>query len=400
MARHASRARLRHGERRQEKITLMRALFCCPNELKRELGGPKILIELIEELQLLGWDCTLLGKAETLEKAAKFGLETTDYSQALKKVLQTSASNYDVVEFEHLYLPYDRAEFPQKTLFVTRASLLAHHYLKIQLPRFHTLKDWLDFRQRLFLGKRHFKALVQIAQITIQNADLANVANTKDQEELIENGIPEIKTAVIPYGMSRSHRTLFKVDRTKPLPEKPIIAFIGTFDVRKGAADLPQIMREIWKTKPEARFKLLGLAGQFQKEDEIRARLPRKKSSQVMIKMKYRASELPSLLEDCSLGIFPSYIESFGFGVLEMLAASLPVVAYNSPGPPVMLPKEWLVEQGNKKAMAQKVIDFLNQQLPPLQQKAYQLSEPFSWENIAKETAAVYQKHWELKQSA
>ena len=36
---------------------------------------------------------------------------------------------------------------------------------------------------------------------------------------------------------------------------------------------------------------------------------------------------------DCTVGAFPSYVEGFGLAVLEQLAAGLPTVAYNLPGP-------------------------------------------------------------------
>ena len=38
-----------------------------------------------------------------------------------------------------------------------------------------------------------------------------------------------------------------------------------------------------------------------------------------------------------SAGAFPSHCEGFPFGVLEMLAAGLPVVAYRAPGAPMMI---------------------------------------------------------------
>src|SRR5207237_5357929 len=43
--------------------------------------------------------------------------------------------------------------------------------------------------------------------------------------------------------------------------------------------------------------------------------------------------DLPRLLSDGTVGAFPSYVEGFGMAVVEQLAAGLPTVAYDAPGP-------------------------------------------------------------------
>ena len=57
--------------------------------------------------------------------------------------------------------------------------------------------------------------------------------------------------------------------------------------------------------------------------------------------------------------MFPSRVESFGYGVLEMLAAAVPVIAYDAPGPHVMLPPEYRVPVGAAGDMADRVCDLL-----------------------------------------
>ena len=55
--------------------------------------------------------------------------------------------------------------------------------------------------------------------------------------------------------------------------------------------------------------------------------------------------------------MFPSRVESFGYGVLEMLAAAVPVVAYDAPGPHVLLPPEYRVQVGAVRELADRVVD-------------------------------------------
>jgi glycosyltransferase involved in cell wall biosynthesis len=116
---------------------------------------------------------------------------------------------------------------------------------------------------------------------------------------------------------------------------------------------------------------------------------------------KYDPDKLPALLSSCSVGIFPSYIESFGFGVLEMLAASIPVIAYNSPGPPMMLPPNWLVPRGDAKAMSVKVVDLLldDRRLVQARTEAKRRSKEFCWKTIARQTSEIYFQRWQRKQA-
>ena len=38
----------------------MRILFCTPAPLMKSLGAAKVVVELAEEMQELGWDCDLV----------------------------------------------------------------------------------------------------------------------------------------------------------------------------------------------------------------------------------------------------------------------------------------------------------------------------------------------------
>jgi glycosyltransferase involved in cell wall biosynthesis len=179
-----------------------------------------------------------------------------------------------------------------------------------------------------------------------------------------------------------------------PGPE-PIVAFVGTFDNRKGGHDLPGIFREVSRQVPDVRFRLLGTAGLYQSAEQVSAFFPKALRSRLEVTPKFQADELPSLLAGASVGVFPSYIEGFGLGVLEMLAASVPVVAYRTPGPPEMLKEEFLVDRGDVPAMAARVVSLLRnrEELSRARQWAGVRSRDFAWSRVATETDAVYRAH-------
>jgi len=233
--------------------------------------------------------------------------------------------------------------------------------------------------------------------MTLQQADLINVANYSDKEELIRNGISEEKIVVIPYGISRSMRSAFDAVSSE-VPEEPKVVFVGSFYKRKGSADFPKILENIYNEITTVKFKLLGTGGN---ERDILAKFPGKMRGSIEVIPYFPSDDLPGLLSSCSVGVFPSYVEGFGFGVLEMLAASIPVIAYNVPGPPMMLPPEYLVFRGDAKNMSSKVVALLKDEvkLKAARIWAKERSQQFSWQRIAEVTSRIYLERWQKKQS-
>jgi len=371
----------------------MRILFCTPAPLMKSLGAAKVVVELAEEMQELGWDCDLVSIRDLADQ------RRLSMSESLRHHLLEHAANYDVVDYDHEYLPYPRSEFSPQPLFVARSVLLVHHLETIRIPEPTGIKavagKFLHGRTRQL--KR--QAMIQNAQATVQEAELINVSNEDDKAELMRKGTAAKKIVVIPFGISQSRRPLFDKVSSVP-PEQPMVGFVGTFDYRKGAREFPAILQGIVKAVPRVRFRLLGTAGMFQTDTEVLAHFSPILRHKIEVMPRYHPEELPKLLSTCSVGIFPSHLEGFGFGILEMLAASVPVIAYNAPGPPVMLPAEYLVPRGDTGAMIAKTAVLLRDAtaLGAARRWAKQRSQQFCWEDAANTTADVYLEHWQRKQ--
>jgi Glycosyltransferase len=372
----------------------MRILFCSQTQLSKELGASKVLIELAEEMTQLGWECKFLSPADLVPSPSHNG--DKPYHRYLYEHLLNVASRFNVVDYDHHHLPYPRREFPAETLFVARSALLAHHFDKIVIPRDKGMKSHIHHllkgRSETIKWRRERK----LAHITVGEADLVNVLNYDDQMELAQCGIPEEKIVVIPNGISQNRRVLFDALSIKPPPE-PKVAFVGTFDTRKGATDFPALVEEVSSAIPGVSFRLMGT---YKDEAAVLVMFPKRLRSRIEVVPRYASDELPGLLASCSVGVFPSYIEGFGLGVLEMLAASIPVIAYNSPGPPMMLPPDYLVPRGDTKAMSKKVIALLldSDGLIHARYSAKQRSKKFCWQQIAQQTSEIYAERWQRKQ--
>ena len=108
-------------------------------------------------------------------------------------------------------------------------------------------------------------------------------------------------------------------------------------------------MEAIWQKQPQTEFLLRGTMFD---EETVRADLRVSQPERVTCLPKYAATELPALLADCTLALFPSYIEGFGLAVIEQLAAGLPTIAYDVPGPRQILPPDLLTPSGDTEKMA------------------------------------------------
>lgn len=369
----------------------MKILFCSPIVPTKELGASKVLWELAEGLEAIGWNCKLLNPLQIDPELGHYGgfEYQKRYKKALYHYLKKYAAHYDVIDYDHVYLPYDRQEFSTAPLFVARSVLLIFHLQTIPIPAEGGWLQRVKRRVRQPIERNRLAMHARNATKTLQMADLVNVSNEDDRTTLVKSGIPADQITVIPYGISPSRRVLFDQLNPDAVPENPTIAFVGTFDARKGARDLPLIFQQIAQAIPEAQFQLLGT---HRSVETVLSHFKPALRPHITVIPQFSANDLPQLLAHCSVGIFPSYLEGFGFGVLEMLAASIPVIAYDTPGPPMMLSSDYLVQRGDFKAMASKIVQLLQNptQLVAARQWARTRSQAFCWHQIAQQTSEVY----------
>lgn len=366
----------------------MKLLLCSWAPLSRELGTPQTLMDIGAKLTQMGWLCKVLGPQE-------IGLdESSDklYPVALAQYLKKHAHEYDVIDYDHAFLPYPRSDFSKHPLLVARVQLLTHQIARHPFPLRRSLLGKIKHSLLGWKIRADEAEKLQRAQTTLEQADRIIVLNDDDKKCLVSYGITASKTAVIPNGLDANRLNGLQALSSAP-PKQPRVCFIGTFDYRKGALDFPKTVSQISTYVPGTRFRLLGTRGLFKTEAQVRAFFPNELQGHLEIVPRFSPEELPKHLQDCSVGVFPSYVEGFGLGVLEMLAASIPVIAYDVPGPPMMLSKEHLVRAGDTQKMAEKVTSLLNSpaELGNARKWAHERAKLFTLEQTAKLTADFYQ---------
>src|SRR5687768_15114782 len=175
----------------------MRILMCSPHPLVRELGAPKVLIELAEALREIGVTCDVVGPSDFAETA-----------------------NYDVVEVDHEAAPIPRAAHGAGPLIVARSVLLVDHVDHVPLP-------WLRRARGTFRRRERIRR----AEVMLCACDLINVSNDDDKAALVRRGHAAEKIVVLPYGLSARRRAAFErhCDVSLPANGSRRVAFVGTF---------------------------------------------------------------------------------------------------------------------------------------------------------------------------
>ncbi|MGA9326394.1 MAG: glycosyltransferase family 4 protein [Salegentibacter sp.] len=374
----------------------MKIALCSKGNFSLEKGFTKNRIELAESLEKLGWETVLVDK-QKLGIPSEERYQPQRHSLALKEYLLKNQNEFDVVLYEYDTLPFDRNIFSENTLFVARPAILAYHFPRIKFR--YNLKTRLSLFYRKFSkylkGKSNPQPYLERVQYCLSQSDLIQVQNKKDRDLLVQKGFSSEKIIIVPNGVTPERISDFG-DYHHSCQEPFKVAFVGSFDFRKGAMDFPHILKELKRQFPSIKFKLLGTRGMFQTREQVLKFFPAKDWESIEVKPNFKAEELPGLLEDCHVGIFPSYLESFGFGALEMMCAGLPVVAYNSPGPSDFVLPELLVPRGKYIPMAEKVIALLEDEkmLRQFSERARQtVLDNYRWDEIAKKVDNHYRTH-------
>jgi glycosyltransferase involved in cell wall biosynthesis len=230
---------------------------------------------------------------------------------------------------------------------------------------------------------------------TVRHADLVIVSNDRDAAVLVRNGADPDRIAVLPLGLtSQRLRKFAAVSDASIVPDRPVVGFVGTFDPRKGMCEFPRLVDLVSRQVPGVTFRLLGTAGLVPDAEGVLRHFPRRLRRLLDVRPRFYPEELPGLLDGVSVGVFPSRVEGFGFGVLEMLAAAVPVIAYDAPGPHAILPPEYLVPVGEVGYLGERVCDLLTDpdELRAARVYARTRAVDFDWDKIAAQTAQVYSR--------
>ncbi|HEY9301752.1 MAG TPA: glycosyltransferase family 4 protein [Phormidium sp.] len=377
----------------------LRILMILHPPWNRNLGASRVQLELAEEFQAMGhqvdkfdlFDAFPPGKTPLIEK-----LTRPTFSDKAKAFVQENAHRFDIIDAHQGNLPFTKQELGIKGLLVARSVGLYAFYeefAKLEKTKWPPkrkrtrIKNWLRSWQSKGKNPEYVRSLQTCDLINVPNHD--ELAYVRDVLHLGDNCF------VFPFGLSEQRQKAFS-QAVKPaevrLNNKQVV-FIGTWGTRKGSRDWAEIIRTVKVKVPDVRFLFLGtgFSAKFVLED-----LNLTSNEGIEIIPQFTTDELPKLLSGATVGAFPSYIEGFGFAVLEKLACGLPTVAYDVPGPRGMLrhfEEEFMFAPGDSTGFSNQIIKLLTLDeivYSQLSQRCVEVAQIFSWRKIAQETLNVY----------
>jgi glycosyltransferase involved in cell wall biosynthesis len=321
------------------------------------------------------------------------------FSWKAAKFLRQNAANYDVVDSLLGTLPFPKRRLRFNGLLVARSVGFYRLYEQFeQMSR----ERWPDRPRGKLLGRIFYpfmnKRLSRASEAALRYCDLVNVPNPDELRSVREDVGSNEPVIVQPYGLRAEERRAL-ADAAAPVDVRHArkkISFIGMWNRRKGAKDWGKIIELVRAAVPDARFVFLGT---LVEDRQVLAELALPAADFIQLVAEYQPEQLPRLLSDAAVGAFPSYAEGFGLAVLEQLAAGIPTIAYDSPGPRAILHDtlpELLVPIGEVEAFAAKLVHILSCDLAhyaQLSNRSVAAAAGFTWSDIAEQTANEYRRH-------
>lgn len=211
-----------------------------------------------------------------------------------------------------------------------------------------------------------------------EQADLVVAASSFTVRTLVEQGVPAGKICVNPYGVDAG---AFK--RKEATVHHPLrFVYVGAITASKGIPVLLEAWKRLQLKKAE-----LWLVGPI--PAQVRALLPSLPGLKIFGALPHQ--EIPGILQQCDVFLFPSFFEGFGLVILEAMACGLPVVATTSTAGPDLYPAGeggWIVEPGDLNALMVVMEECLvdPQRVAAMGREARRLAEQHTW--------AAYGSRW------
>jgi glycosyltransferase involved in cell wall biosynthesis len=361
------------------------------------LGAVRVYMELMERWHAAGHIVEKFSLSEAFpdvrSSGSAFAIRQVMFAYKAEKFVRDNGHRFDIVDAVIGSLAGSKSQLRFAGLLVARSVGLYRLY-----RRFEPRPD--RNRPRGRIAGRILYTLIgwwtkRASDAAVRHADIINVPN-KDEAACLRTEIdPNLCILTQPYGLTEQRREALATHATAGAQrlEQKKISFVGMWSPRKGAFDWADIIREVWREVPEARFCFFGTMTQ---SDRIFADLGLRSSERIELVPEYSSDQLATLLADCAVGLFPSYVEGFGLAVLEQLAAGIPTVAFDVPGPRDIFGSNngtLAVPAGDTRAMAARAVAILRltpTEYDALSSKCRVMAERFQWEGIARDTIQSY----------
>ena len=203
---------------------------------------------------------------------------------------------------------------------------------------------------------------------------------------LRDNGIPEKLLITIPNGGLKPYKTFKRVSNKN-------VVFVGRLVEVKGLMTLLRAVPIVLQKIPDAKFYIVGKGVQYSQLKATATLL--NLNGSVKFTGFLPDAEKNKIVSEAAVSVLPSYREAMGIVGAEAMALGKPIVASRVGGIPEMVidgGTGFLVSPKDPESLAEKIILLLeNSKLREKMGKAaLKRAKSFTWDNVAKQTEAVY----------
>lgn len=378
----------------------------------RNQGAPRVQLELADEFQSLGhhvdkFDFNDAFPSHQYSRSSRFTqFIRPSFAAKAKAFVQSNSHRFDVIDAHQGNLPYSKEQLRFNGLLVSRSVGLhafSAEFAKLEKSKWPGTKKGNPLAKILRSWRWHLEAPNDLK--SFQTCDLINLPN---QDEMIY--VRDVwglgnKCVVFPFGLSSQRQQMFcKAIQPAPvrLQHKQVV-FIGYWTPRKGSRDWAKIIVQTKSKIPDVNFLFLGTGISV---DEVLTDLDLPPVNWIKIIPSYNSDELPELLSGATVGAFPSYMEGFGFAVLEKIASGLPTVTYDIPGPREILrhlDRSFMVPLGDIDRFTTELVRLLQldeQTYNQISKNCVKVAQKFCWSKIAKAQLDTYCEFLEKSQES
>jgi glycosyltransferase involved in cell wall biosynthesis len=370
----------------------------------RSLGAAKVMIELADQWREMGCEVEKLSLEDYWQSGKWPGpweqvreLLWQRFPEHARAYVKQNGRRFDVIEAHQGILTGPHPGREPRQLWVARSVGLHSRYANEERRVMGKSRRGWNPRGlwHYWRTERVRRSMDRDVPLSFDAADVINLSCEDDAKELEANRGWAQKILVQPFGLSEERRQeLGAVGRARlSRPAGKNCLFLGQWNERKGAEDLPGIVRLIRSREPEARFVLAGVG---MPEATVLSFFDEKDRPYCRVLPRYGPEQLPDLLASADCGLFPSRFEGFGFVVLEMIASGLPTAVYDAPGVRDIMRgnlSSWMAPLGKIEEVARQILEWFRQDedgRAACLEEAARTAREFAWKKIAAETLQVY----------
>ncbi len=239
------------------------------------------------------------------------------------------------------------------------------------------------------------RACLRLDYSGISRAAAVIAVSNKTKRDLMEHlGLPQERIFVIYEGVDRN-----QFRPTEPAPVgHPYVLFVGSEHPRKNLRTLLHAFAALKRSPRFAKLKLVkvGAAGGPEapfREDTLSSIRELGLEREVVLKERVPEDELPAYYSGARCLVLASFYEGFGLPPLEAMACGCPVIVSSAGALPEIAGDAALViDPHNATSLTAALRRVLEDESlrASLRERGFDRSQHFSWEEAARQTAAVY----------